>query len=113
MLLFFSDSNSQPLFVENFNFQVRDSLEGIGTWFRSGPNTGKKIKVVNPGLTYAGYTGSGIGNTAHFSNQPEGDVNVVQFGNQTSGTVYLSYILRVDSLSALATEGFNICLEKN
>jgi len=112
ILAIINDSYSQPLFVENFNFQVRDSLEGIGNWNRSGPNTGKKIKVVSPGLNFTGYLGSGIANTSHLSNIPEGDVNIHGFTPQTSGTVYMSFMLRVDSLSAASTEGFNICLDE-
>ncbi len=34
------------------------------------------------------------------------------FNVQISGTVYLSFLIRVDSLSASATEGFNICLDE-
>ena len=112
VIVFFSESYSQPIFVENFNFSVRDTLEGIGNWYRSGPNTINKIKVVSPGLTYAGYAGSGIGNSAFFTNQPNGDVNIYGFTPQTTGTVYLSAMIRVDSLTASSTEGFNICLDE-
>ena len=109
---FYCSSQSQPLFTENFNFSVRDSLENTGNWFASGPVTNKNVKVVSPGLTYAGYLGSGIGNNVFFSNQPDGDVVLNNFNDQTSGTVYMSFIIRVDSLSATATEGFNICLDE-
>lgn len=112
ILAIINDSYSQPLFVENFNFPVRDSLEGIGNWDRSGPNTGRKIKVVSPGLNFPGYLCSGIGNTSYFSNIPLSDVNIHGFTPQTSGTVYMSFMLRVDSLSAASTEGFNICLDE-
>ncbi len=105
-------SQSQPLFTENFNFPVRDSLENIGNWFASGPVTNKNVKVISPGLSYAGYLGSGIGNTVFFSNQPDGDVVLNSFNDNTSGTVYLSFLIRVDSLSASATEGYNICLDE-
>jgi len=72
MLLCLSyNAKSQPLFVENFNFPVRDSLENTGTWFASGPVTNKNVKVISPGLSYTGYLGSGIGNNVFFSNQPE------------------------------------------
>ncbi|MBK7253170.1 MAG: hypothetical protein IPI04_04420 [Ignavibacteria bacterium] len=113
MLLCLSyNAKSQPLFVENFNFPVRDSLENTGTWFASGPVTNKNVKVISPGLSYTGYLGSGIGNNVFFSNQPDGDVVLSSFNVQISGTVYLSFLIRVDSLSASATEGFNICLDE-
>jgi len=113
MLLCLSyNAKSQSLFVENFNFPVRDSLENTGTWFASGPVTNKNVKVISPGLSYTGYLGSGIGNNVFFSNQPDGDVVLSSFNVQISGTVYLSFLIRVDSLSASATEGFNICLDE-
>ena len=106
------DSNSQPLFVENFNYSVRDSIENNGGWFTFGSVTNKKIKVVSPGLSFTGYLGSATGNTSHLSNLPEGDIALNSFPQQSSGTVYMSFILRVDSLSATATEGYNICLDE-
>ncbi len=113
MLLCLSyNAKSQPLFIENFNFPVRDSLENTGNWYASGPVTNKNVKVISPGLTFAGYLGSGIGNNVFFSNQPDGDVVLSSFNDQTSGIVYLSFLIRVDSLSASATEGFNICLDE-
>lgn len=111
-LNFYGNSQSQPLFTENFNFPVRDSLENIGQWYATGPSTNKNIKVTSPGLVYTGYLGSGIGNTAFFSNQSNGDVILNSFPTQNSGTVYLSFMISVDSLTAAATEGFNICLDE-
>ncbi|HMS33811.1 MAG TPA: hypothetical protein PKC91_06970 [Ignavibacteria bacterium] len=112
ILLSIGESISQPLLVDNFNYSVRDTLEGIGNWSRSGPNTNRKIKVVSPGLNYAGYACSGIGNTAFFTNQPDGDVNINQIDPQTSGSVYMSFMIRVDSLTAATTEGYNICMDE-
>lgn len=105
-------SQSQPLFTENFNFPVRDSLENIGQWYATGPSTNKNVKVTSPGLVYTGYPGSGIGNTVFISNESNGDVVLNSFATQNSGTVYLSFMIRVDSLTATATEGFNICLDE-
>lgn len=110
---FYCSSQSQPLFTENFNFSVRDSLENTGTWFASGPVTNNNVKVISPGLTFAGYLGTGIGNTVFFSNQPNGDVVISPFNVKNSGTVYLSFMIRVDSLTASASEGFNICLDQD
>lgn len=104
---------SQPLLSENFNYSVRDTLEGIGGWFRSGPNTVNKIRVISPGLNYPGYISSGIGNTAYFTNQPNGDINIFSIETQTSGTVYMSFMIRVDSLTSASTEGFNICFDES
>ena len=109
---FFISANSQTQFVENFNFPVRDSLEGVGGWFRSGGANLFNVKVSSPGLTYSGYLGSGIGNCAYLQNDPNGEVNLNTFGFLTSGTVYMSFLFRVDSLTSTATEGYNICLDE-
>lgn len=104
---------SQTLFVENFNYPVRDSIENNGGWLKSGPTTPYNIKVVSPGLSYTGYMSSGIGNSVSFSNPASGgDVALHGFTGQTAGTVYMSFLLRVDSLTASATEGYNICLDE-
>ena len=108
----FHNSMSQPLFTENFNFPVRDSLENIGSWFPTGALTPYNVKVVSPGLIYTGFTGSGIGNTVQFSNHPNGDVIINSFTDQNSGTVYCAFLIKVDSLTSSATEGYNICLDE-
>lgn len=112
LLCFNVSANSQTQFIENFNFPVRDSLEGIGSWLRSGGNSPYNVKVINPGLTYAGYLGSGIGNSAVLTNEPNGDICLNQFGFIDTGKVYLSFLIRVDSLTPTATEGYNVCLDQ-
>ena len=113
IILLFRESYSQPLYIENFNYSSRDSVENNGGWRATGPLTNINIKVVSPGLTFAGYLGAGSGNTSHFSNIQYGDIVLNTFTTQNSGTVYLSFILRVDSLTSTATEGYNICLDQS
>ena len=110
-VLTYSGAYSQTLFIENFNFPVIDSLENTGGWTPSGPATPNNVKVIAPGLSYSGYMGSGIGNCVFFSNPGNGDVTLHSFPDQTSGKVYMSFLIRVDSLTATATEGYNICLD--
>lgn len=104
---------SQNLFKDDFSYPVRDSLEGFGNWSRSGVNTGYNVQVKSPGLTYAGYAGSGIGNMVFFSNTAEGDNVAHGFTGQTTGKVYLSFMIRVDSLTTTATTGYNICFNQS
>lgn len=99
---------SQNLFVENFSYPVRDSLEEIGGWYRSGGNSSYNVRIKSPGLTYSGYLGSGIGNYVYFSNETNGDFVLNSFSPVDSASVYMSFLIRVDSLSANATEGYNI-----
>ena len=98
-------SYSQVLFSENFNYPVRDTLHSVGGWFGLYTND-KFVKVVSPGLTYTGYTASGIGNSAYFSNSPDGNASIVKFGYVDTGTVYMSFLMRVENLSATAKNGF-------
>lgn len=103
---------SQNLFVENFNYPVRDTLGGIGGWIGT-PGNRYNVKVKSPGLTYAGYNGSGIGNSVFFTNITDGEVCVHEFTTQTSGKLYMSFLIRVDSLTANATYGYNICFDQS
>ncbi len=100
--------NSQTLFIDDFNYPERDSLEGIGGWYQSGLNSAYNVKVATPGLTYSGYPGSGIGNTVLITNNPNGDIVLHGFTTQTSGNLYMAFMVRVDSLSQTATQGYNI-----
>ena len=106
-------SFSQNLLTDDFDYPVRDSLEGIGGWQRSGANSIYNVKVVAPGLTYSGYPGSGIGNSVYFSNNPEGDIVLHNFETQTSGSLYMAFMLRVDYLGITATEGYNIGFDES
>ncbi len=102
---------SQNLFVDDFNYPPRDSLQGYGGWFLTAEISPYKIRVVSPGLTYTGYVGSGIGNTAFIYNQPNGQVVLHNFTTQSSGSVYMAYMMRVDSVGVNTTQGYNIGLD--
>lgn len=108
IVISFSNLFSQNLFKDDFSYPVLDSLEGTGGWSRSGVNLPYNIQVKSPGLTYTGYAGSGIGNTAYLSNTAEGDIVMHNFTQQSSGNLYLSFMIRVDSMTATATIGYNI-----
>ncbi|HRI84914.1 MAG TPA: hypothetical protein PK536_05645 [Ignavibacteria bacterium] len=107
-------SVSQPVYIENFNYSVRDTIEGNAGWTRSSTSN-NKAKIISPGLNYVGYTGSGIGNCAFIPNESSGEAYTCQFLNNTpldQGTVYLSFLVRVDSMSLNATQGFVINLDE-
>jgi hypothetical protein len=108
IVISFNNLFSQNLFKDDFSYPVLDSLDGTGGWNRTGVNFPYNVKVKSPGLTYTGYTGSGIGNTAYLSNTGEGDIVMHNFTQQSSGKLYLSFIIRVDSMTATATNGYNI-----
>jgi len=99
---------SQTLLLDDFSYPVRDSLEGVGGWFRSGANSPFNVKVVTPGLTYSGYAGSGIGNCVLLTNDPNGDIVLHSFTTQTTGNLYMAIMVMVDSMTQTATQGYNI-----
>lgn len=113
LILLSSPLFSQVLFIDDFNYPVIDSLEGTGGWYQSGLNTQYHIKVATPGLTYSGYSGSGTGNTAFIANNPNGDIVLHNFTTQTSGTLYMSFMISVDSMSLNATSGYNIGFDQS
>ena len=107
-LLLCSNLFSQNLFKDDFSYPVFDSLDGTGGWYRSGVNFPYNVQVKSPGLSFTGYAGSGIGNTAYLSNTAEGDIVFHNFPSQSSGRIYMSFMIRVDSMTATATNGYNI-----
>ncbi len=108
IVISFSNSFSQNLFKDDFSYPVLDSIDGTGGWSRQGVNLPYNVQVKSPGLSYTGYAGSGIGNTAYFSNTAEGDIVMHNFPSQSSGKLYMSFMIRVDSMTATATNGYNI-----
>ncbi|GEM_PF-1357001 len=115
LILFFTSaySVSQPAYIENFNYSVRDTVEENAGWYRSFSSV-NEAKIISPGLNYPGYIGSGIGNCILIPNEPSGEVYVCQFMNGNyfdQGTVYLAFLVRVDSMSINANEGYCINLD--
>ncbi|MBV6478288.1 MAG: hypothetical protein HGGPFJEG_01038 [Ignavibacteria bacterium] len=110
MIIFpLSDLFSQNVLKDDFNYAPIDSIDGTGGWVRSGANSPYNLKVVSPGLSYTGYAGSGIGNTLYFTNQGEGDIIYHNFSAPiSSGAVYMSFMIRIDSLPSTMTQGYCI-----
>jgi hypothetical protein len=79
-----------PLLVEDFDYTAGDLLTAHG-WVSHSGGTTNAISVTTPGLTFAGYVGSGIGLSAGVNNTGQ-DVNKV-FTAQTSGSVYTSFLV--------------------
>jgi len=102
---------AQNILKEPFDYPVSDSLDNMGGWKASGTSKGK-VAVVKPGLTYAGYAGGGAGNAAFFSNVEGGNRYSRQLEKMDTGTVYVSYLLRVDSLAPTATSGFQLTMDQ-
>lgn len=105
---------SQNLITEDFIYDPADSLEETRNWNRSGINLPYNVTVVAPGLVYTDYVGSGRGNSCRMTNDGEGDILLRNFPTPvTSGTVYVSFMFRVDSLPSTVSQGYFICLNPN
>ncbi|HMT75968.1 MAG TPA: hypothetical protein PKA77_17980, partial [Chitinophagaceae bacterium] len=97
-------SRAQLLLHEPFNY-TPDPVLGLaaqsgGNWMIV--NTGDSILVDNGSLSYSGLAASS-GNKIKFDNAGTDYYRI--FSNQTSGTVYGSFILNVSSLGTLNTTG--------
>lgn len=95
----------QVLFEENFSYPANELLTNHGWTAHSAPGT-NSIRVYTPGLTYAGYAGSGIGNAAKVDTSGE-DVNDT-FALQTSGTVYAAFMVNIEKATTTGDYFFHL-----
>ena len=98
LLLSFSGKGYGQLLTENFSYTTAGPLQtASGTWaVHSGATP--FVQYSNTGLTYAGHVGSGVGGSATFGTGTA-DHNRT-FTAQTSGTVYMSCLVNITSVSA-------------
>lgn len=92
-------SNAQVLVYEPFNYNVGDTLPSPA-W--TGVNTGDQIFITSGSLNYTGLAPS-IGNKISFDGGGRDYQRTVTA--QTSGTVYMSFILQVTDITTLDTNG--------
>lgn len=88
---------SQPLLVENFDYPAGTLLTNAGWTAHSGAGS-QAVDITVPGLSFTGYALSGIGGAAALDNTGE-DVNKT-FTSQSSGTVYVAFMVKIDAFSA-------------
>ena len=88
-------SFSQVLLDENFNYTAGDSLGAHGWVSFSGGST-NVLTVTSPGMTYAGYPLSGIGNAT--TTATSGQDAYKSFSQPDStGNLYVSFMIKVTS----------------
>ena len=100
--------SAQVLLTENFNYTTGDSLTTHGWAAHSGAGT--NVETITTGLTYTGYIGSGIGGASTLATTGQ-DVNRtwVSYPNGiTSGTVYYSVLVNLDSAQTAGDYFFHI-----
>ena len=88
------------LLDENFDYPAGDNLSDHGWTIQRGSD--EKILVCEPGLEYPGYILSGIGNAASVAPvapSTYGEEVSKTFAEQTSGTVYVSFLLQISGFN--------------
>jgi hypothetical protein len=97
LLLAVSFSSNSQLLTENFNYAAGQLITNNG-WTAHSVGGTNPILVTAPGLTYAGHTGSGVGNAVTLGASGEDDNKT--FTAVSSGKVYYSFLINVSSATA-------------
>ena len=90
-----------PIFVEDFNYTIGSGIKAGGWAIHSGAGATPDSILVVDGLSFAGYAGSGIGGAAAVTGK-YADQNK-SFPSQTSGTTYVSFMMKSQGGAAAAT----------
>ncbi len=106
ILFALSGTFAQPVVTEEFDYTVGDSLTTLGYVAHSGGTT-NAITVRAGNLSYSGYASAGVGNHIQLVNSGQ-DVNKTIASDITSGTVYASFLVNVDSARALGDYFFHL-----
>ncbi|MBN1634150.1 MAG: T9SS type A sorting domain-containing protein [Ignavibacteria bacterium] len=94
VLVFSLYAGAQVNLTENFDYPAGDSLGAHGwTGFSNFNNV---LTVTSPGLSYTGYSGSGIGNAVTILNYGQ-DAYKPLTTPDTAGNVYVSFMVKIDS----------------
>jgi hypothetical protein len=103
---YFTSFGQTTLLTEHFNYPA-DSLLQSNNWFSHSAGTTNPIRVSNGGLSWTTtpYIGSGVGNAAAVSNTGS-DENRPFSSFVSSGNVYTSFLLRVDTAVTTGNTGF-------
>ncbi|MBN1406342.1 MAG: T9SS type A sorting domain-containing protein [Calditrichaceae bacterium] len=99
----------QTLFTENFDYPAGDTLSHLG-WeqIRNGDSL---ITITEPGLTYDGYSPSGIGNAAVLKSNGGQEIRN-SFTSINSDSVYLSFLINISDAvdNSVAVDGLFLYL---
>ena len=101
LLLSFSGKGyGQLLLTEDFSYTTAGNLQTAASpnWVAHS-GTSNYVQYSNTGLTFTGHAGSGVGGAATISSSGVGDHNRT-FTSQTSGTVYMSCLVRFTAATA-------------
>jgi hypothetical protein len=96
----------QLILEEEFDYTIGSTLVSNGYTAHSGAGT-NSISVISGNLTYPSYGSAGLGNMIQIVNTGE-DVHKTLAADVTSGTVYASFLVNVDSARTLGDYFFHL-----
>jgi len=107
VLFSFSIGNifAQPLATEEFEYPIGDLLTAHG--YTNNTGTSNFISVIDGNLNYSGYQSAGLGGMIKLLNTGE-DVYKPISSPVTSGTVYASFLVNIDSARTLGDYFFHL-----
>lgn len=94
-------ANAQTLLTEDFNYPIGSAIKSQGWNIHGGAGANPDSILVVDGLTLDGYPGSSVGGAASVTGK-FADQNKT-FASQTSGTVYVSFLVKSLSANAAAS----------
>ena len=97
LCLTIASANAQTYIIENFNYGTNDSLLNNG-WVLAN-STVNPLRANATGLTYSGYSGSGIGSAVPMANNGQDIVKDASTA-LSSGSVYSSFLMNVSAAQA-------------
>ena len=99
--VFICNVNAQPIFQESFDYPAGDTLTNHGWENHSG--TGFIFTTTNGGLTYPGLGTAGNAVDVTIGGGSREDVHVNLSSSTTSGSIFASFLVRVDSANSTGT----------
>ncbi len=103
MIMTFAISGQAQLATNDFDLPAGSLLTANGWTAHSGAGT-NALTVVSPGLGYAGFPGSGVGNSVGFVASGE-DAHRI-FAVQSTGSVYAAFMVRLTEASVDPSGGY-------
>jgi len=94
LLVFTIFAKAQVLLTEDFDYFSGSNLLGQGSWGLTGNAETPGIQVTAASISYTGYPGSSVGNELKLTYGE--DLNK-EFTAQTTGTVYVSFLINVSA----------------
>lgn len=91
-------ANAQQLMTENFDYTSSSPLTSHG-WTVTAPSSTLPIATTTAGLTFSGYTLSGIGNAAQIDTTGQ-DIYRDLYNSTTAGNLFTSFMLNVSKATA-------------